>query len=84
MEMAMGGNWEYLNRYYNDLKAQRFALIITDPMTNVKKVGIRGRAYPFGEENDVWLKRVVRPTLDEYEQKELFREFGIEVLEPSP
>lgn len=82
MEMAMGGNWDYLNRYYQDLEAHRFALIITDPMSNVRKVGIRGRSYPFGEENDVWLKRVIRPTLDQYKQKELFREFGIEVLEP--
>lgn len=80
MEMVMAGNQAYLNEYYDDIDQQRYALIITDPMKDI----LKGKEYSFGEENDVWVKRVVRPTLDHYRQRELFKGFGIEVLEPIP
>jgi hypothetical protein len=80
MEMVMAGNQPYLNEYYDDIEQQRYALIITDPMKDI----LKGKEYSFGEENDVWVKRVVRPTLDHYRQRELFKGFGIEVLEPIP
>jgi len=80
MEMAMAGNQEYLNDYYSNIDQQRYALIITDPMKDV----LKGKEYSFGEENDVWVKRVTRPTLDRYQRRELFKQFGIEVLEPIP
>jgi hypothetical protein len=78
MEMAMAGNQPYLSDYYRDIDQQRFALIITDPMKDI----LKGGKYSFGEENDVWVKRVVRPTLSQYQRRELFKEFAIEVLEP--
>lgn len=80
MEMAMAGNQSYLNEYYRDIDQQRFALIITDPMKDV----LKGKQSSFGEENDVWVKRVVRPTFSQYERRKLFKEFAIEVLEPIP
>jgi hypothetical protein len=80
MEMAMAGNQSYLNDYLADIDQQRYALIITDPMRDV----LKGKEFSFGEENDVWVKRVIRPTLDQYQRRELFRGFGIEVLEPIP
>ena len=80
MEMAMAGNQAYLNDYYNDINQQRYALIITDPMKDV----LKGKEFSFGEENDVWVKRVIRPTLDQYQRREMFKGFGIEVLEPIP
>lgn len=80
MEMAMAGNQAYLNDFYNDIDQQRYALIITDPMKDV----LKGEEFSFGEENDVWVKRVARPTLEHYQRRELFKGFGIEVLEPIP
>jgi hypothetical protein len=80
MEMAMAGDQAYLNDYYKDIGQQRYSLIITDPMKDV----LKGAEFSFGEENDVWVKRVIRPTLDQYQRRELFKGFGIEVLEPIP
>ncbi|HLE15920.1 MAG TPA: hypothetical protein VI776_14315 [Anaerolineales bacterium] len=80
MEMAMAGNQVYLGSYYDDLAKRRFALIITDPLKDV----IKGEEFSFGEENDAWVKRVVRPTLEAYRSKKLFKELSIEVLEPKP
>ena len=80
MEMAMAGNQAYLNDYYRDISQQRFALIITDPMKDM----LKGEEFSFGEENDVWVKLVARPTLEHYRRRELFKGFGIEVLEPIP
>lgn len=80
MEMAMGGNKAYLEKYYADLREKHFGLIITDPMKDV----LKGKSDSFGEENDVWVRRVVRPTLASYQRKVLFKELGIEILEPKP
>jgi hypothetical protein len=80
MEMAMSGNQTYLQEYYADLSERRFGLIITDPMNDV----LKGKTASFGEENDVWVRRVVRPTRDSYRRKALFKELGIEILEPKP
>lgn len=80
MEMAMAGNRAYLDDYYRDISQQRYALIISDPMRDV----LKGEEFSFGEENDVWVKLVARPTLEHYRRRELFKGFGIEVLEPTP
>ena len=80
MEMAMAGNADYLNEYYADIQRRRFALIISDPMRG----SIKGREYPFGEENDVWVERVIEPTLEVYQSQVLFKNMGIEVLAPKP
>jgi hypothetical protein len=53
MEMAMSGNKEYLHRFYNDLRSQRFSVIITNPQNlTIKTEG------PLKEENNVWNMRV--------------------------
>jgi hypothetical protein len=80
MEMAMSGNQEFLEEYYSDLGEKRFGLIITDPMYDV----LKGKSVSFGEENDVWVRRVVRPTLDSYKRIAFFKDLGIEVLGPKP
>jgi hypothetical protein len=80
MEMAMAGNQTYLNDYLENINQQQYGLIITDPMKDV----LKGKEYSFGEENDVWVKLVIRPTLEKYQRRELFKGFGIEVLEPIP
>ncbi|HJW89447.1 MAG TPA: hypothetical protein VJ436_02275 [Anaerolineales bacterium] len=78
MEMAMAGNQTYLGQFYRDIGRQRFDLIVTDPLHDKFK----GRAYPFGEENDVWVARVAQPVLSSYQRAEVFKGFGFEALEP--
>lgn len=80
MEMAMAGSEDYLNQYYSDIRGRRFALIVSDPMRG----SFKGQEYSFGEENDVWVKRVILPTLAEYQSRVLFKNMGIEVLVPKP
>ncbi len=80
MEMVMAGNSAYLQPFYEDLKQQRFCLIVTDPQPS----RLKGRAFPFGEENDIWLQRVTQPLLATYQRTEAFKEVGIEMYEPKP
>ncbi len=80
MEMVMGGNEFYLSSFYDDINHHRFALIISDQQGN----RLKGSEFPFGEENDVWVKRVTQPLLEHYRRKDLLKHFGIEVLEPIP
>jgi hypothetical protein len=62
MEMVMAGNRSYLDKFVSDLKNQRFAAIVSgeQPVTH------QGRAYAFGEENDVWVKEIAEPFLCYY------------------
>lgn len=62
MEMAMAGNHRYLARFYRDLQLHRFDLIVSSPLG----LASRGREFAWGEENDVWLERVVLPLICEY------------------
>jgi hypothetical protein len=78
MEMAMAGNETYLNNFYDDIKNQRFALIITDPL----KIIYQGRSRSFGEENDAWVSRVSEPVLCYYVPLETMTEVDTEILVP--
>jgi hypothetical protein len=80
MEMAMAGNQDYLESYYEDLAQRKFDLIISDPM----KDDLKGKEFSFGEENDAWVRRVVRPTLEAYRTRKLYKDLSIEILEPRP
>jgi hypothetical protein len=66
MEMAMAGNPEYLGRFYADLEAHRFGLIVTEAL----RTRLQGSEYTFGEEHDVWAERVARPILKTYRMQE--------------
>jgi hypothetical protein len=57
MEMAMSGNTIYLERFYNDLEAHRFSLIVAD-IQNLAPEGDDGKS--FKEEDQVWDERVGR------------------------
>ncbi|GAB4502274.1 MAG: hypothetical protein Fur0035_18220 [Anaerolineales bacterium] len=62
MEMAMSGNTPYLQRFYADLRAHRFALIVAGKQNlGVKEDGA------FAEENNVWNTRVAPYLLCFYE-----------------
>jgi len=78
MEMAMADNTAYLTNFYKDLREQHFAMIVSDREREIFK----GSDEMFGEENDVWVNRVTQPLLAYYQEAELFRQFGIEILMP--
>lgn len=62
MEMAMASNESYLDAFETDLAAHRFGLIVTERLGT----RLRGSEYTFGEENDVWARRVAAPLLRHY------------------
>lgn len=80
MEMAMAHNTPYLERFERDVQAQRFALIVVDPL----KFNLLGSAYPMGEENNAWARWVVRPVLCWYEEAERFPQERIVIYRPRP
>jgi len=63
MEMAMSGNRFYLDAFQSGVQAQRYALIVSGPLTT----NLQGRAHSFGEENDAWVIEVSEPILCYYE-----------------
>jgi len=78
MEMAMAGNPAYLGQLHQDLKEQRYDLIVSEPLA----VRLKGSGKSFGEENDAWVKNVAEPILCYYEPFRTFRELKIQLLKP--
>lgn len=68
MEMAMANNLAYLERFERDISSQRFAVIVVDPL----RFNYLGSNYAMGEENNAWVRRVVRPVLCWYQEDETF------------
>lgn len=78
MEMAMGNNSSYLQRFQHDLINQRFALIVADPQNTT----LQGRTHIFGEENDAWVKGVSVPLLCSYEPEVKLPEVNLIIYAP--
>jgi len=78
MEMAMAGNPLYLGRFYDDLRNQRFDLIVSEPLF----LRLKGRSEAFGEENDAWVRRVSEPVLCYYKPFRMLREVRLQLLIP--
>jgi len=68
MEMAMANNLAYLERFEQDIASQRFAAIVVDLL----RFNYLGSNYAMGEENNAWVRRVVRPVLCWYREDETF------------
>ena len=68
MEMAMGNNTAYLGRFRSDMENQRFDLIIVDPL----KFNIISHNRSFSDENNVWVRRVMRHILCNYREAAIF------------
>ncbi|MCI0555203.1 MAG: hypothetical protein L0287_30015 [Anaerolineae bacterium] len=68
MEMAMADNLPYLARFRDDIGNQRFALIVVDPLNDA--IMRRDRVFP--EENNVWVRRVVRTILCNYREEAVY------------
>jgi hypothetical protein len=78
MEMAMGNNSDYLGRFRRDMENQRFDLIIVDPL----KFNIISRNRSFSEENNVWVRRVMRHILCNYREAAIFPADDIAIYVP--
>lgn len=78
MEMAMGDNQSYLQTFREDLQSQRFAAIIVDPLT----YRLLGRNYAFGEENNAWVRRVMKYILCNYREDVVFPADQIAIYVP--
>jgi hypothetical protein len=78
MEMAMAGHPEYLQKFREDLKNHRFALIVSEPLYTRQK----DESAVFGEENNAWVKQVSQYILCYYEEEKLARQVHIQLLVP--
>jgi hypothetical protein len=78
MEMAMARDPVALGRFHDDLKKQRYALIVSEPLSRQQK----GAEDIFGAENDVWVKQVTRYILCYYEPEKTLRVTQIQLLVP--
>jgi len=78
MEMAMANNLQYLGKFQSDMENQRFALIVVDPLN----FNIMTRNRSFGEENNVWVTRVMRHILCYYREEVIFPEDDIALYVP--
>jgi hypothetical protein len=57
MEMVMSHNRSYLDRFHQDLQAQRFKMIVASAYSDI----LQGSGSAFGNENDLWVQEVVIP-----------------------
>jgi hypothetical protein len=78
MEMAMGKNRAYLDKFRADMENQRFDMIVVDPL----RYRLLGSNYPFGEENNAWVQRAMKPILCNYREKAIFPEDQIAIYVP--
>jgi hypothetical protein len=78
MEMAMSGTRSYLDRFHAELEAQRFDLIVSEPLA----IQYQGRSHAFGEENDAWVREVSEPVLCAYEPILTAQEAAVQVFAP--
>ncbi len=76
---ALSANAKYFAPFYADLAAQRFSLIVSQPLHE----NVQDSADSFGEENNAWVKWVSTPILCYYEEKITVKEVGVQLLVPT-
>ncbi len=80
MNNALGSRQAYFQRFYEELAAKRFALIISEPL----RVTVQDTVERFGEENNAWVKWVSIPVLCYYDIKTTLQEVNVQLLVPKP
>jgi len=78
MEAAMSNAPDYLGQFYRDLEGQRFALIISEPLSTHYK----SPQDSFGSENNAWVRRVSQYVLCYYHPLETLRKVQMQILIP--
>ena len=80
MDQAMEGNPVYFKKFYQDLAAHRFVLIVSEPLA----YKFQGKGTVFGDENDAYVKWVTGPLLCYYEPTITFANEQLQFLVPRP
>jgi hypothetical protein len=81
MDQAFNNNEKYLAKFREDLRNQRFALIITEPI--YPRLGAEKKnTSAFVEENDTWVINVSRPILCYYKKIATYANVRVEILSP--
>lgn len=78
MDNATIQNEKYFSKFYEDIKNQRFALIVSEKLDTNYTVGDNA----FGRENDYWVDWVSVPILEYYQPLGDFRKIDIQLLVP--
>jgi hypothetical protein len=78
MDKAMAGDAAYFEQFYADLRARRFAMIVTEPLFD--KVQDAGSG--FQQENNAWVQWVAGPLLCYYVPVETLSEVRTQLLIP--
>ncbi len=79
MNEALSSNAAYFAPFYKDLAAQRFTLIVSEPL----RQNNQDSGFQFGEENNAWVKWVSTPILCYYEEKMTIKTVGVQLLVPT-
>lgn len=78
MEMAMADNESYLDRFYADLRENRFDYIISDPLS----IRYKTKDSAFSEENNIYVEKISIPLLNHYELKNYIKAVKIGIYAP--
>jgi hypothetical protein len=79
MELAMSRNLDALEAgFYADLRAQRFVMIIVDPL----RINYVGDNEAMGAENNAWTRYIIKPILCSYQQETVFSQDRLAIYVP--
>jgi len=80
METAMANDPAYMRRFHEDLRQQKFDLIISEPLSRT----FQKAKDDFGAENNAWVKQVSTYILCYYKATKTLRDVQVQILTPSP
>jgi len=78
MEMAMAGNDDYLDKFYDDIADHRFSLIVLDAI----RFDMKDESEAFSEEHNIWVEKVIKPVVKHYEFAPLGMRRNVNLLTP--
>jgi hypothetical membrane protein len=78
MNEALSSNEKYFSPFYEDLKQQRFAMIVNEPLF----ITYQADDALYGQENDAYVRWVSEPLLCYYEPLQRYERQKIELLVP--
>jgi hypothetical protein len=78
MEMAMAGNPQYLEQFHQDLKNQRYAMIVSELLY----LPVKGESERFGEENNAWVNYVGQNLRCYYKAVKTVKELKVQLFVP--
>jgi hypothetical protein len=78
MDKAMSGDVGYFTVFYEDISAQRFDMIVSEPLN----ANFAHREKEWAQENDIWVEWVGKPLLCYYQPKTQIEKTSIWILTP--